>query len=118
MPDVTPILPPRRSLALWAWLLLGMVVCSYLFIIFLAGACIYLPFQLVSHTEDGMGFQILVLIVCGFLMGGTLLWSLVPRRDKFKPPGPLLDRASHPRLFAELNAIAAALNEPVRPRST
>ena len=113
MPDVTPILPPRRSLALWAWLLLGMVVCSYLFIIFLAGVCIYLPFQLVSHTEDGMGFQILVLIVCGFLMGGTLLWSLVPRRDKFKPPGPLLDRASHPRLFAELDAIAAALNEPV-----
>jgi Zn-dependent protease with chaperone function len=40
-------------------------------------------------------------------------WSLIPRRDKFEPPGPLLQRASHPRLFAELEHIAASLNEPL-----
>src|SRR5262249_12562420 len=56
-------------------------------------------------------FQILVVSLAGIGMAGTILWSLVPRRDKFEPPGPLLDRSAQPRLFAEIEQIAAALDE-------
>lgn len=42
-----------------------------------------------------------------------MLWSLFPRRDKFDPPGPLLDRSTQPRLFREIDEIAGALNEQV-----
>jgi len=39
--------------------------------------------------------------------------SLVPRREKFEPPGTPLDRDTHPLLFAELDDIADSLNEPL-----
>jgi hypothetical protein len=42
-----------------------------------------------------------------------MVWSLIPRRDKFTAPGMLLARAAHPNLFAELEGIAAALGEKV-----
>ncbi len=46
-------------------------------------------------------------------MAVSMLWSLVPRRDKFAAPGLKLERTSHPRLFAELERIAGALQEPL-----
>lgn len=57
--------------------------------------------------------QILLLLLFGIVIAGTMLWSLVPRPDKFEAPGLLLDRAAHPRLFAELEGIADALSEPL-----
>src|SRR5437660_12228244 len=36
---------------------------------------------------------------------------VVPRREKFEPPGTPLDRDTHPLLFAELDDIAGSLNE-------
>jgi heat shock protein HtpX len=57
------------------------------------------------------GFQTLALFLFGVLIAAAMLWSLVPRRDLFEPPGMLLDRSSQPRLFAEIDNIAAALNE-------
>jgi heat shock protein HtpX len=73
---------------------------------------VYLPYLLLS-SSDSAGTQSLLLLVFGVAIAGGLLWSLVPRADKFTAPGPLLDRAQHPRLFAELDAIAASLNEPM-----
>jgi heat shock protein HtpX len=49
----------------------------------------------------------------GIVVAATMLWSLVPRPEKFEAPGLLLKPQSHPRLFAELNTIAAALDEPL-----
>jgi heat shock protein HtpX len=51
------------------------------------------------------------LFLGGLGVAGALLWSLLPRRDKFDPPGPLLDRAAQPKLFAEIDQVAASLNE-------
>src|SRR2546430_9146755 len=42
-----------------------------------------------------------------------MLWSLVPRRKKFEPPGTPLNRDTRPLLLAELDDIAASLNEPL-----
>jgi heat shock protein HtpX len=107
----TPVtIPPRRSLAFFAFLAMLMVVGSYIVIVLLAAACVYLSWLAVTNLSN---FQTLALFVGSIAVAGAMLWSLVPRRDKFKAPGLPLERASHPRLFAELDNIAAALGEPM-----
>ena len=103
---------PRRSVALFALLAMAMVFVSYAVILVLAAACVYLPY-LVWTKSESQPIQLLLLMGCGVVVAATMLWSLAPRRDKFEAPGLLLEPSSHPRLFAELNAIAAALDEPL-----
>jgi heat shock protein HtpX len=103
---------PRRSVALFALLAIAMVVVSYIVIVLLAAACVYLPllaFTSVERPPAQLGF----LVLGGIVVGATILWSLVPRREKFDAPGLLLEPSAHPKLFAELNAIAGSLNEPI-----
>jgi hypothetical protein len=101
---------PRRSMMLFAVLAILMVIASYVFVVLLAAACILLSYAVLSGSP---GFQSLLLALFGVVIAGGLLWSLVPRPDKFTAPGPPLDREQHPLLFAELEKIAAALNEPM-----
>lgn len=96
----------------FALLSIFMVIASYLFVLLLAAACVYLPYLALSSSESS-GSQLILLFLFGIVIAATMLWSLLPRRDKFKPPGLLLDRATQPRLFAELENIAASLNEPM-----
>ena len=103
---------PRRSVALFAVLAIVMVVVSYIVIVLLAIACIYLPYLAFTSAEHPPA-QLGLLVLGGIVVGVTILWSLVPRREKFEVPGLLLEFSAHPRLFAELGAIAAALNEPL-----
>jgi len=103
-------IPPRRSLAFFAALATLMVAISYLFIFLLAVVCVYLPWLVVTNVAN---FQTLALFVGGVIVAASMLWSLLPRRDKFVAPGLLLVRSAHPRLFAELESIAAALGEPL-----
>jgi heat shock protein HtpX len=97
---------------LFAMLAILMVIASYIFIVALAAACVYFPYQL-AFSGSGSGSQPILLLVFGVIIAGGLLWSLVPRPDKFTPPGPQLNRSQQPRLFSELDAIAASLNEPL-----
>lgn len=103
-------IPPRRSLFLFATLAIAMVFFSYLFTLLLAAACVYLPWLVVSNVAN---FQALALFVGGIVIAGIMLWSLIPRRDKFEAPGILLESTSHPRLFVEIENIAKSLQEPV-----
>jgi heat shock protein HtpX len=103
-------IPPRRSLVLFALLAVLMVIASYLFLMLLAAACVYVPWLAVSRLPN---FQTLVLFLGGIGAAAVMLWSLVPRPDKFKAPGLLLEPATHPRLFAEIENIAIALQEPL-----
>jgi Zn-dependent protease with chaperone function len=58
--------------------------------------------------------RIHVQIVVGcFAAAGAILWSIVPRRDPFEPPGPRLDPAREPRLFRFLEEVAHACGEPL-----
>src|SRR5581483_7647350 len=102
----------RPSIVLFAILAIVMVIASYIFVVMLAAACVYLPYLALVHSESA-GFQILALFLFGIVIAGTMLWSLIPRRDKFAAPGLLLDRSSQPRLFEELDGIAAALKEEI-----
>lgn len=106
-----PVITPRRSVALFALLAVVMVLASYVVVLCIAAACVYLPYLLlVNVTTTG---QAVFLFLSGIAAAGAIVWSLVPRWDKFQAPGLLLERGSQPRLFAELDAIAAALDEPL-----
>lgn len=43
----------------------------------------------------------------------AILWSIMPRRDNFNLPGALVDASSQPRLFTEIQTIAAEFEEPM-----
>src|SRR5215471_5183058 len=104
----------RPSMALFAILGIAMVIGSYLFVAFLAAGCVYLPYIGFSRAgaQSEHGWDVLMLLF-GIIIAATMLWSLIPRREEFTASGLLLDRSSHPRLFTEIDSIAAALNEPV-----
>jgi heat shock protein HtpX len=112
MPVTKPNIAPRRSVALFALLAVGMAVFSYALIILLAFACVYLPYLILTSTGTA-NTQLFLLQLGGIAVAGAILWALLPRRDKPEAPGLLLERTEHPRLFGELDAIASALNEPL-----
>lgn len=101
---------PRRSLVVFAALAILLVVVSYLLVIFLAAACVYLPWLLISLK---IHFQTLAIFVAGVVIAASMLWSLIPRRQNFEAPGLLLARSVHTRLFSEIDNIAEALREPL-----
>src|ERR1700691_1427525 len=100
---------PRSSMAFFAFLSIFMVVASYLFVILLAAACVYLPYWLMT-SSDSANLQLILLFLFGVVIAGAIFWSLLPRPDKFKPPGLLIEPATQPRLFAELENIASSLH--------
>jgi heat shock protein HtpX len=100
---------PRRSMTLFALLSIFMVVASYVFVVGLAAACVYLPY-LALDAGSGSS-QIVILFLFGIIIAGAMLWSLLPRPDRFKAPGLLIERTAQPRLFAEIENVAGALNE-------
>lgn len=44
---------------------------------------------------------------------GLILWSIIPRPERFHAPGPLLDASGNPGLFHELTDVAAKVGEPM-----
>jgi heat shock protein HtpX len=100
----------RPSMALFAVSAIAMVIGSYLFVLLLAAACVYLPYLILANS-DSFSPQIGLLFLFGIVIAVAMLWSLIPRRDKFEAPGMLLDHETQPRLFSELESIASALNE-------
>ena len=106
-------LPSKKwSIAAWASAAAVSVILSYLLMLAIALACIGLPI-LWLLAGSGMAYSVFLLSVFGLVMGGTILWSLIPRRDKFEPPGVPIDLTRQPRLHAEIAYIAAALGEPL-----
>jgi heat shock protein HtpX len=103
---------PRRSVALFALLAVVMVAVSYVVIVLLAIACVYLPYLALTSAEHPPA-QLGLFLLGGVVVAATILWSIVPRPDRFEAPGLLLEPSAHPRLFAELNTIASSLNEPL-----
>src|SRR5260370_13059505 len=97
-------MPRRYSHILWMVIAAILVVISYLITVCLAVACLSLILFWSSSIVIALG---------GLTMGLVILWSLIPRRDRFDAPGILLQRSECPRLFNELDRIAAALNESV-----
>lgn len=69
---------------------------------------------LIALAVAMVSFQNLGAIKLAFfaaVAGGTVLWSLRPRRDRFEPPGPRLSKEAQPELFAVIEDVARAANQ-------
>lgn len=90
-----------------ALIALGLMVGFYLLAVAVAGALFFVPYA--EWTYAGQ-LHIKLALAC-ILAGLLVLWSILPRIDRFVPPGPLLKRERHPRLFAEIESIASATGQ-------
>lgn len=97
------------SLAARALVALALMVGFYALAIIIAGVLLYLPYAEVVYAHR---LHPKLAIVC-IVGAGVILWSIVPRPDRFLPPGPRLEPAAHPRLFQRLTAVAQAVGQPM-----
>ncbi|MFN7979621.1 MAG: M48 family metallopeptidase [Vicinamibacterales bacterium] len=95
------------SLARRALLAIGLMVGFYVLALVISAALVAVP-VLEYRLRGRITFQLAFACLGS---AGAVLWALVPRRDQFTPPGPLLERARYPRLFAMLDAVAAATGQ-------
>jgi hypothetical protein len=56
------------------------------------------------------GVHVRLTAIC-WVPAAVILWSIVPRRDRFVPPGPRMDLEREPRLKRELERIAGATGQ-------
>ena len=101
---------PRRSLRGWALLAVLVILGSYLLTLALAIACFYFSFTIL---EAATNLTTLLLFLGGAAISLSMIWSLIPRHQPFRAPGPRLDPEREPRLFTELENIAKAFREPM-----
>src|SRR5215472_13708724 len=105
---------PSKSWSMVSWVSLAAlsVVLSYLvtFLLGLAGILFGLML-LLGMLNAGLSFLGVILAAFGLMMGGTVLWSLVPPKIPFETNGVPIDLSRENRLRAEVEALAKALNE-------
>jgi Zn-dependent protease with chaperone function len=97
----------RASLAFRAALAVFFLVTFYVLAIAIAAALIALPVFMFVY---GRRLDLRIAIFC-FAAAGAILWSIVPRPDRFLPPGPRLKPQDHERLFEVLGGVAKKLGE-------
>ncbi|MDO8794022.1 MAG: M48 family metallopeptidase [Vicinamibacterales bacterium] len=97
-----------RSLRTRAVLALLLMVGFYGFALAIAAGLLWIPYAEYIYL-DRVSVRVVFLCVLG---GGTILWALVPRFDKFEAPGPRLTPSNAPHLFTMINDIARATSQP------
>jgi len=97
-------MPSSPSLMGRALVAVALMIGFYLLAIGLAAGLLYIPYAEVKYARR-LDARIALFCAIG---AGAILWSLIPRRDKFVAPGPVLEPARQPRLFESLRGIARA----------
>ena len=91
-----------RSLAARATLAVVLMIGFYLLALVVAAVLVFLPYA-EARWAHRIHFQLAFFCLVG---AGIVLWSAIPKRDKFTAPGPLLARAHQPRLFEMIDKIS------------
>jgi heat shock protein HtpX len=95
------------SLAGRALLALALMIGFYVLAVAIALGLLYVPDAEVVYVNR-LDLKIALFCVVG---AGVILWSIIPRPDRFSAPGPLLSAASQPRLFAAIQEVASATDQ-------
>jgi Zn-dependent protease with chaperone function len=97
-----------RSLRNRAMLALLLMVGFYVFSLAIAGGLLWIPYATFVYLERVDGRLALFCIIGA----GTILWALVPRIDRFEPPGPRLTPGNAPYLFTIIEGVATTTAQP------
>ena len=95
------------SLTTRAFIAVFLMVGFYLLALAVAGGLLWAAYAQWAYLDT---LNLRLTLGC-VLAAGVILWSILPRRDKFEPPGPRVDPSAQPRLFAELESIARATGQ-------
>ena len=97
-----------RSLRNRAVLALALMVGFYVFALAVAAVLLWVPYAEVMYLDRINGRITLFCLVGGL----TILWSILPRVDKFEAPGPMLTPSTAPQLFTMINDVAQKTSQP------
>lgn len=92
-----------RSLQRRAQLAVALTIGFYLLAIGIAAFLLWIVY-LQLFVADTIYFKVVFFCVVG---AGAILWSILPRFEKFVEPGPRLEADDQPELFAVLRDVAA-----------
>lgn len=95
------------SIALRVVLAIILMIGFYLLAIAIAAALVWVCYAMVAYAHR---IPVKLLLLC-LIGAGAILWSILPRFDRFQAPGPRLLPDKHPRLFKELQQIAQATGQ-------
>jgi Zn-dependent protease with chaperone function len=83
-----------------------LMIGFYALALSISGTFLYLAWMQIASDHK----SIRALIMC-LIAGGTILWSIIPRRDVFGAPGPQIFERDQPELFRLIGEVAAATNQ-------
>lgn len=95
------------SLAARSLLAVLLMIGFYLLALTVSAVLLWIP---IAEYQLAHRVHLQILIAC-WLGAVIILWSIVPRPDRFEPPGPRLEPGRQPRLFDELEGIARATGQ-------
>jgi heat shock protein HtpX len=95
------------SMGARALLAVALFVGFYLLALGLAGAFALMPLMEVLLTDR---IHPKLVLIC-WIGAGIIVWSILPRWDRFEAPGPRLTREAHPALFDQIDAVAKATGQ-------
>jgi Zn-dependent protease with chaperone function len=97
-----------RSLRTRAVMALLLMVGFYTFSLAIALGLLWIPYAEYVYLDRVDGRLGLFCVISGI----TILWALVPRADRFEPPGPRLTPGNAPYLFNIIEDIATTTSQP------
>lgn len=97
----------RPSLAGRAVLALVLMFGFYVLAISMAALLLYIPYAEWAFAGR-LHIRLAIFCVVG---AGVILWSMLPRIDRFDAPGPLLTASEHPKLFTTIRDIAKSTGQ-------
>jgi Zn-dependent protease with chaperone function len=95
------------SLAGRAVAAVALMIGFYLLAIVTAAVLLWIPYAEVAYANR-IHFQLTFACLIG---AAIILWSVVPRPDRFRAPGPELRREDHPQLFERIDTIARSTSQ-------
>ncbi len=101
---------PVSSTAHLAWraaLAIALMLGFYVLALAVVAVLVVIP-VMVARVSTGLAFKVGLFCAVGAFV---ILKSMLPRRDRFEPPGPQLTPETQPRLFAEIRRVAAAVRQ-------
>ncbi len=104
---IISVTKPLPSLAGRVALAMILMIGFYVLAVVIACGLLYIPYAEIAYAHR---LHLKLTLLC---LGGAfaILWAVLPRIDRFEPPGPELSRSRHPKLFSELQGVAKSVNQ-------
>ncbi len=106
--------PTTRTLVLRALLAISLMIAFYALALAIAAALGFAGSTILLAVLDFRGRAALFALLLGvgmWIAAGVIAWSIIPRIDRFTPPGPELVRGDAPALFDVIADVARATGQ-------